>query len=70
MGWASGSGMMREMIRVVEKHVAEASKPKVYKELIEIFEHKDCDTLDECLGQSKAFDKVFTKLYPREDDDE
>lgn len=37
---------------------------KFYEEIITAFEDEDCDTLEECLGEDKAFDKALENIEP------
>lgn len=65
MGWASGSSLFSRVIEAVEKSVPnEATKIQLYQDLIEAFEDRDCDTLDECLGTSDTFDDLWEAMYP------
>jgi hypothetical protein len=65
MGWASGSGLFSDVIRILQKSVKEESvRKKIYKELISAFEDMDCDTLDECVEKDNAFDDVWEWLHP------
>lgn len=68
MGWASGSDLLGQMINLVEyyKDSLPAKKVGMYMDMIEAFEDHDCDTVEECLGKSKDFDKAFKRLYPEE----
>lgn len=72
MGWASGSGLMSDIIEEIENidGLNHDLKIEVYKVMIEKFEDHDCDTLDECVDDSKAFEEAYYDLYPerREDD--
>lgn len=71
MGWASGSRLMSGVITTIDKHVADARKrEEIYKELIEAFEDCDADTLDECRGESRAYDFAFEEIHPVEDEEE
>ncbi len=69
MGWSSGSVLFSDVITALKKHVKDAKvREKVYPTLIDAFEHYDCDTLYECQGEDDAFDKVWAKKYPDEED--
>jgi len=65
MGWASGSGVMEEIIEVVQ---AEIKDPKVrlslYKGIISALEGQDWDTQNECEGTDDAYDKALMELHP------
>lgn len=68
MGWGSGSTLMSDVIDVVEEVVPDhATRVRLYSGLILAFEDKDCDTLDECVGESKAFDQAYRHFYPDEE---
>lgn len=63
MGWASGSLVMEKVIHAVEKtSLDEEEKVCLYLKLIDAFEDADCDTLDECVGESDAFDSAMLSL--------
>lgn len=69
MGWASGSGLMSDIVeRLNDTDLDEESRIKVYEILISCFEEFDCDTLEECTGTDNAFDQVFYTLYPPDDE--
>lgn len=71
MGWASGSGLMSEIIREVKSTGVDfESRKEVYEVLIHCFEDHDCDTLQECVGEDIAFDAVWEMLYPEPADEE
>jgi hypothetical protein len=48
MGWASGSGIAREVYDLVRPFIPETERKAVAKKIIKIFESEDCDTMDEC----------------------
>ena len=59
MGWSSGTRVMEEIIKVVEKELNDFdTKVKLYDGIIEVLENEDWDTQGECLGESEAFDFV------------
>lgn len=64
MGWASGSGLMNEIIDAVGGGT-NTYKERVdfYVKLIKIFSEYDCDTLEECLDQDDCYDEAFYKLH-------
>ena len=65
MGWASGSGLMSEVISAIKEAGVDFEKRvEIYTDLIGIFESHDCDTMDECMGEDKAFDKAMRESYP------
>lgn len=59
MGWASGSGLMSEIIDGLKPLLPATERRKVYKVLIECFENNDCDTLMECVEQDGAYEAAF-----------
>jgi hypothetical protein len=70
MGWASGSEIMSEIINLTKRTIKDVSKRKsFYKNLIVIFENRDWDTEDECLGLDRAFDLAMKELYPDNNND-
>ena len=71
MGWASGSSLFSDIIEAINDcDVDDETRHMLYEKLIPIFEDEDCDTLQECLGQDSAFDKVYYTLYPPDEDEE
>lgn len=71
MGWASGSRLMSSVIDVIATNVDdEETRVTLYLGLIEVFEHFDCDTMDECLGNDDAFDEAYKEYYDVEDEDD
>ena len=60
MGWSDGSTLMSALINsLVEVHVPFEQRTKIYSNMIEVFQHEDCDTLEECLDEDPAFDKAM-----------
>lgn len=71
MGWASGSSLFSDIIEAINDcDVDEDTRKLLYEKLIPIFEDEDCDTLQECLGEDSVFDKVYSSLYPQDEDDD
>ena len=71
MSWARGSSLMERVIEVVENTVPlQLDRVEVYKGLIQAFEDMDCDTLEECIDDSAAFNKAFYSLHPDYIDEE
>lgn len=69
MGWASGAELAGDIIEVVKSQVPDKdARAAIYRHLIDKFERFDCDTLDECVGIDKVYDKVYKSRYP--DDEE
>jgi hypothetical protein len=65
MGWSRGSDIMSDLISIIrnlEIHHTEAVD--VYGQMIDILEHADCDTLEDCLGEDEAYDEAFFNKYP------
>lgn len=70
MGWASGSGLMSEVIASIQENVDDHSvRVAIYTDLINAFEAEDWDTQDECMGEDDAFDEAMNDLHPEWDDD-
>jgi hypothetical protein len=59
MGWASGSELLRNVIKAVDPHLDKAWAVQAYSAIIEAFEDTDCDTIEECQGLSKTFDMAL-----------
>ena len=64
MGWASGSELLTGVILSTKIVVPPKYRKELYKLFINQFESHDCDTIDECVGIDKEFDKAFAELYP------
>lgn len=47
MGWASGSAIAESVWDSVRKHIPKDKRQKVAREIVEVFESEDCDTMDE-----------------------
>jgi len=47
MGWASGSAIAETVWDAVRKHIPKDKRQKVAREIVEVFESEDCDTMDE-----------------------
>lgn len=70
MSWSSGSEVAREIIVVVKKNVKDDKvRTKIYEKLIDIFEDQDCDTMYECIGVDKVYDRLYNELYPNDDEE-
>jgi len=59
MGWASGSEVLEEVWRLVGRKIAKMHRKRVARALIEIFEMRDCDTVDECEALCKAAGRKY-----------
>ena len=71
MGWASGSGLLGDIILSTQKVVPKRHRKELYKLFVNHFEQYDCDTINECTGIDPEFDKALEELYPEwfEDDE-
>lgn len=70
MGWSGGSLLMSEVIAAIHNHVDDEDiRKEIYLEIIDAFEDKDADTLDECCDEDIAFEEAYSDLHPeyRED---
>lgn len=70
MGWASGSGLLGDIILSTQKAIPKKYRKELYKLFINHFEMYDCDTINECLDMDPEFDKAFMELYPEWCEDE
>lgn len=71
MGWGSGSRLMDELIELLETVVTnESEKKELFKGMITAFEDFDCDTLNECVGRSTAFDEAYSAIHPIDEDED
>lgn len=67
MGWSTGSMILSGIIKTIERNVEHpVDRQEIYEDLIDIFEDYDCDTLDECLGESEEFDLVYKSMYTQD----
>jgi hypothetical protein len=48
MGWASGSELAEDIWTLVRKYIPKRVRKRVARKLIDLFENRDCDTIDEC----------------------
>jgi hypothetical protein len=65
MGWASGSYLYNEVIRIAKEFIPnEKQRTKFHKEMIAVFQTHDWDTEDECVGEDPAFDAALKTIYP------
>jgi hypothetical protein len=65
MGWASGSSLAEDVLKVVSPHIERRSDFKaVAKRILDLFEGHDCDTLDELRGQWAEVDELLDERYP------
>ena len=68
MGWASGSDLAASMVMTAKKVFKDKeARYQFYQIMIDEFENKDCDTMNEVLGIDKMYDKAFKELYPEEE---
>lgn len=71
MGWASGSSLISDIIERMDSVEFESeSKKEFYKILIEAFAERDCDTMDECVGEDDMFDEAYYEVYPERKDED
>lgn len=47
MGWASGSSIADSVWDAIKKYIPKDKKLEVAKDIVEIFENQDCDTMHE-----------------------
>ena len=62
MGWASGSELAEDVWKVVRKLIEDKrARMKAARQIIELFEDHDCDTIDEaeqlCRDAGRVYDK-------------
>lgn len=75
MGWASGSGLMEDIICNLKLEIEDYdTRIRIYKVLITSFEEYDCDTLMECINVDDAFDDAYASFgydleYENEEED-
>lgn len=65
MGWGSGSALMEKIVKRIQNDVPGYEiRKKVYKILVEEFENRDWDTVDEVLYLDDALDEVISEMHP------
>lgn len=64
MGWNGGSLIFSHVIESLKDRVDAETREEIYYDLIEVFENADADSLQECMGEDKAFDRVYKELNP------
>jgi hypothetical protein len=70
MGWAGGSELLEQIIRILQEHVPDDSvREDIYIDIINAFEDADCDTVYELLGEDEAFDAAYHLINDSDDDD-
>lgn len=70
LGWSRGSDLFESIIDSLSEYVDDDdTRVSIYKDLIEVFENFDCDTLNELISSTKdkAFIDAFSELHPDED---
>lgn len=71
MSWSNGSQIFSEIIHSLRDSVPEfETRLEIYKQLIQVFEDNDCDTLYECMDEDNAFDEAYLELHPDDEDEE
>lgn len=71
MSWASGSRLLSAVVESITtlENTPHEDLVHVFKYIIQDFRDFDCDTADECLGNSEAFDEAYYELYGEPSDD-
>lgn len=65
MGWGSGGSLMGDIMVAAQKYIPdEVARRAFYVEVINAFEERDCDTLDELEGADPAFDGAMWDVHP------
>lgn len=71
MSWKGGYELLDSLIEVVEETVDnDDAKAKIYERMIDEFMNCDCNTIFECIGKSKVFDRVYKDFYPQDFEEE
>lgn len=63
MGWASGSGVMNEIIEGVQG-LHPSTRGTLFRVVLDAFEGADWDTIDESMGIDPVFDGVVKDKHP------
>jgi len=63
MGWASGSELLGDIVELAEENLElrEDTAVDFYRQLIDLFESHDCDTIDDCEGICDAMDEAINQ---------
>ena len=62
MGWSSGSDLAASMVMTAKKIFKDnEARYQFYKIMINEFEARDCDTMDEATGIDKMYDKAYNE---------
>jgi len=63
MSWKIGSSLMSDIIDELKDRIHDdLIREEVYSVLIEAFQDRDCDSLDECYGEDSAFDAALDDI--------
>jgi hypothetical protein len=67
MGWASGSELMVEVIKALQKiEPSKTLRRRFYKHVILAFMDHDWDTTEECLNEDPAFDEALKAIWKKQ----
>jgi len=70
MGWASGSALAQDVWNLVREYVHIHDRSHVARQLIDLFENMDCDTIDEaeqlCQDAGRYYDEARDRITYRE----
>lgn len=62
MGWSTGVTIFAEIAEIISaKQIDEDDRLEIYKDLIELFLHYDCDNLAECQGIDYILDEALVE---------
>lgn len=70
MGWSSGSELLGGVLELTEKYIPKKHKKEVVKNLIDLFEDQDCDTICEVFDDYPIVEEVYREMHPEEFEDE
>ena len=59
MGWCSGSEIAQDVWALVRKFIPDKKREKIARKLIDIFEDRDADTMDEAVQLCKDARRVY-----------
>lgn len=70
MGWASGSQLAQDVWDLIRPFLYVSERQRVARQLIDLFENMDCDTIDEaeqlCQDAGRCYDEVNDQIVYRE----
>ena len=71
MSWSRGSELFSNIIDIIKTNGVDfETRKSIYEQMIESFMNLDCNTLNECIGEDRAFDAVWKMLNEEDSEDD